>query len=324
MPRTIKPSPELLALLRRQDLVATTEQLMAGGLSRRAVDNRVQRGQWHRLLPGIVLTSPSAPSRRQLLVAAWLWTERKGAIDGLDACAWHGLQFEGASRERVHAVAPADSPARSRDFVVVRRALAEIRIDSRGIVPYVDIDTAVLIAARGMESSRSAIAILSRALQSGRVTEQSLVAARQCLGDKWCRRLDSALVAVGIGVRSPLENDNRVLLGTSTVLPEPLWNQWLDLGDGLPWVCADALWEEAGMVEEVLGRKYHAWAEQFEQTEARRARMIAAGLVVQGATRQHIRTGGPLLARLERTYIRNAGGGMPAGVRLVSPPAIAR
>lgn len=324
MPRTLKPSAELLALLRRQDLVATTLQLMAGGYSRRAIDNRVQRGQWRRLLPGIVLTSASLPSRSQLLVAAWLWTEKKGAIDGLDACAGHGLHFDGRPSNRVHAVAPTDSTARSRGFVVVRRASAEIQVGAWRLVPFVDLATGVLVAARGADSVRSAIAILSRALQSNRVTIASLTEARQRLGDKWCRRLDTALVAVGVGVRSPLENDNRKLLLTSRVLPEPIWNQWIDLGDGLPYICADALWEEAGMVEEVLGRKYHAWGEQFEDTEARRARMIAAGLVAQGATRSQIREGGPLLSRLERTYQIHAGRGMPPGVRLVDPPGIAR
>jgi len=99
MPRTIKPTPLLLEVLRRQDGVATTGQLVAGGLSRRAVDNRVQRGRWRRLLPGIVLTSPAEATRRQLLVAAWLWVGAAGAIDGVDACVWYGLKLEGWSGE---------------------------------------------------------------------------------------------------------------------------------------------------------------------------------------------------------------------------------
>jgi hypothetical protein len=123
-------------------------------------------------------------------------------------------------------------------------------------------------------------------------------------------------------LRSPAEKTNRDLILTSRVLPEPRWNQWLDLGDGGPWICADALWEDAGMVEEVLGRKWHAWAEQFENTEARRARLVAADLVVQGATpRQLSSSGATVLARLERTYLLNAGRGMPPGVRLIEPPS---
>jgi len=206
----------------------------------------------------------------------------------------------------------------------VRRATAAIEIGARGLVPYVDEATAVIVAARGADSPRAAIAILSRALQTGLVTVDSLLAARERLGDKWCRGVDQALVAVGVGLRSPLERDNRELILTSRVLPEPKWNQWLDLGDGLGPVCADALWLDAGFVEEVLGRKYHLWGEQFETTEERRGRLVAADLVVQGATARQIQARGPLLTRLEQTYSRNAGRGMPPGVRLIDPPAIAK
>jgi hypothetical protein len=127
-------------------------------------------------------------------------------------------------------------------------------------------------------------------------------------------------MAVGVGLRSPAEKDAHDLIGTSLVLPEPLWNQWLDLGDGGCPICVDALWEDAGMVNEVLGKKHHAWAEQFESTEARRARIVAAGIVAQGCTAIQLRRSKALvLDKLERTYLLNAGRGMPPGVRLIDP-----
>lgn len=324
MPRTVQPTPELLARLRRQDGVATVEQLIEGGFSRRAIDNRVERTVWRRLLPGVVLTTSAHATRRQLLVAAWLWGGPGSAIDGADACAWYGLAPRDMDGRRVHVVAPTRARARSHDFVRVRRASAEIRVGAHDVVPYVDVATAFVVAARNARSHREAVATLSRGLQTGLVTIGSLRAAREQIGDKWCRGVDVALVAVGVGLRSPAEKDNRDLIGTSRVLPEPKWNQWLDLGDGGPLVCADALWTDAGFVEEVNGKRYHAWGEQFESTEARRARLVAAGLVVQGCTPTQLRRDGArVLERLERTYLRHAGLGMPAGVRLVPPPPIA-
>jgi hypothetical protein len=125
-------------------------------------------------------------------------------------------------------------------------------------------------------------------------------------------------------LRSPAEKDNRDLILTSSVLPEPRWNQWMDLGDGGPPICADALWEEAGLIDEVNGRKYHAWGLRFESTEERRARATAAGLAVTGCTPTQLRRdAAAVLARKERAYLRYAGRGMPAGVRLIPPPSIA-
>jgi hypothetical protein len=298
---------------------------MAVGFTRGATDKRVVRGEWRRLLPGILLTSPGTPTRRQLLVAAWLWGGPDSAVDGADACAWHDVIAPPPVSAPVHVVAPFGSGARSRQFVVVRRTLANIEIAGHGIVPYVDVATSVVVAARNARSSGHAITLLSGALQKGAVTHFDLRDARERIGDKWCQGVDAALVAVGVGLRSPAEKDAHDLIVASRVLPVPLWNQWLDLGDGGRPVCADALWEDAGMVNEVLGRRYHAWAEQFESTEARRARMIAAGLVMQGCTALQAKRQAALVRQnLERTYVANAGRGMPPGVRLIDPPSIAR
>ena len=75
------------------------------------------------------------------------------------------------------------------------------------------------------------------------------------------------------------------------------------------------------MLEEVLGKRWHAWGEQFDNTEERRGRAVAAGLVAQGVTPVQLRRSpAAVLRRLEATYLANAGRGMPPGVRLIDPP----
>ncbi len=102
-------------------------------------------------------------------------------------------------------------------------------------------------------------------------------------------------------------------------------NVWLDLGDGGGLICLDALWEDAGLVNEINGREWHAWGARFERTEERRARQVASGLVVQSCTPTQLRTrGANVLLRLERSYVANRGRGMPTGVRIVNPTSIAR
>ena len=207
---------------------------------------------------------------------------------------------------------------------MVRRAAAEIEIGGRGVVPYVDRPTAAIVAARNLRNGRAAVALLSRLLQEGAVSVEALQGARQRIGDKWCGPVDGALIAVGVGVRSPAEEDMRRLILTSRTLPEPSWNQWLRLPDGGPDVCVDGLWADAGLVNEVIGKKYHAWGEQYDDTNARKERLQAVGLIVAEATPIRIRRqGGVVLANLERTYGLYAGRGMPPGVILIDPPAMA-
>ena len=324
MPRTVPINPELAALLQHQDSVATLAQLVSLDVSRNTAEKRVARERWQWLLPGVVLTTARTPSRRQLLIAAWLWAGPDSAIDGADALRWHGHEGSAVGQRNVHIVLPWDAPKRSRGFVVVRRAMAEISVGGRGVVPYVDAPTAAVVTARNLRDKREAIALLSRLLQRGAVTVDELADARQRIGDKWCRPVDAALIAVGVGVRSPAEEDMRRLILTSSVLPEPLWNQWLRLPDDGPDVCVDGLWVDAGLANEVIGKKYHAWGEQYDDTNARKERLQAAGLLVTEATPTRIRRqGNVVLANLEQTYRIHAGRGMPPGVVLIDPPAIA-
>jgi hypothetical protein len=314
-------TPALTALLSEQDGVASVTQLRTDGVGRNSVCHRVQIRRWQWLLPGVVLAGSGEPTRRQKVIAAWLWAGADSAIDGASACFWYGLRHNTFDPTRVHVVVPYGSAARTQAFVVVRRTISDIVIGTRTSVPYVDPATAVIVAARGTANTRSAIALLSTALQTGLSTLGDLQAARERLGDKWCRDVDGALVAVGVGLRSPAERDAHDLIVSSRALPTPLWNQWLDLGDGQGPVCVDALWVEAAMVHETNGRRYHAWGNAFEDMQARHDRMTAAGLIVLHNSPARIRRKGPLVvAELERTHARYAGQGLPPGVRLLDAP----
>jgi len=279
---------------------------------------------WTRIAPGVILTSAGAVTRRQRLVSAWLWTGDDALIDADDACAWYGLSPRWFRPDRVHVVVPTTSHARTRGFVVVRRSVGQLVAGDRGMVPYVDRVTAVLAAARRAPSMPSAVAHLSLALQRGMVTVDELRSGRECFGDKWCRQVDAALSAVGVGVRSPAEKQAFELFERSRRLPRPRWNVWLDLGDGGTPVCVDALWEDAGLVAEINGEAYHAWAEQYEALHRRAGRLTASGLTVMHCTPRQIRDEGTdVLRQLERTYARLAGTDMPKDVRQVDPPSIA-
>jgi hypothetical protein len=257
-------------------------------------------------------------------MTAWLWAGRDAVIDADDACAWYGLPPPWFRPAWVHIAVPQVSHVRTRGRIIVRRTTSELAIGDHGLVPYVDRPTAVIAAARHAATTSAAVAFLSLALQRRLVTVDDLRVCRESFGDKWCRRVDHALVAVGVGLRSPAEKDAAELFARGKLVPEPRWNVWLDLGDGGPPVCVDALWEDAGLVAEINGRDYHAWAEQYEHMHRRGARLTGSGLTAMHITPTQIRQhGNDVLRQLERTYARLAGRGLPSGVRLVSPPSIA-
>src|SRR3954452_21647885 len=210
-------SPELANLIARQDGIVTVEQLAQQGFDASTLYRRIKSAQWQRLLPTIILTSAGQPTRRQLLIGAALWGGPGCAIDGPDACAWYGLKVGHFDARRVYVVAPWDAPVRSRGFVVVRRACAEITVGESGRLDYVEPATALIVAARCAPSLGSAIDTLSRGLQIGLTNVDDLSRARQLIGDKWCRGVDGALIAVGVGVRSPAEKVNHDLILSSLV-----------------------------------------------------------------------------------------------------------
>jgi len=322
MPRRVEFAPALLALIAQQDGVIAMWQLAEHGVGWAPVRNRLQRGNWQRVLPQILVTHGGELTRRQRMVAAHLWAGPESAIDSASACRYFRFERVPLDPEQVHVVAPFESPARSRDWLRVRRTIGEIEVVKTERLRYVVEPIAILVAARDARDVDRAIDMLSRALQLRRVTEVELQLARGMLGDKHCAALDRALVEIGIGLRSPAEKLYRDLATSSLILPEPLWNQWLDLGDGGQPVCADGLWPDAGMLHEVLGKAYHAWGWQFETTSARTERITAAGLVpTQSTPLRLLREPAVVLTNLERTYQLNVGRGMPAGVRLIDPPA---
>jgi len=322
MPRRVEFAPALLALIAQQDGVIAMWQLAEHGVGWAPVRGRLKRGDWQRLLPQVLLTNGGEPTRRQRMIAAQLWAGPQSAIDAASACRFFGFQRVPLDPEQVHIVTPFENPARSRDWVRVRRTIGEIEVVRTDRLRYVLQPIAILVAARDVHDVDRAVDMLSRALQLGKATELELQAAREMVGRKGCGALDRALAAIGIGLRSASESWFHDLALSSLVLPEPLWNQWLDLGDGGQPVCADGLWIEAGMLHEIQGREYHAWGLQYESTSARTERVAASGLMPTSSTPLRLlREPLVVLGNLERTYELYDGRGMPPGVKLIDPPS---
>lgn len=313
----VRPSPELAALLAAQDYVVSREQLLTGGRSRHAIANAFERHGWQHLLPSVYLTHPGEPSRRQLLVAGLLYAGEGSAIDADDACVFHGVKAVCSGEGVVRVVVPADSPARTHDWVRIRRTAVPFAAIATRRLRYVEPAVAVVAAGRLRRSDRMVLALASDAVQRRITTHRQLLRAHIQGPPRNAGPMDRALAHIAAGVASAAEADFRALAESSTVLPPLLYNRSLRLPDGRI-VVTDALAADAALVHETNGRIAHLRDDRYEDMQERHDALTVAGLTVLHNTPRRIGSEGRLvIAQFERIYLRDRGRGLPPGVELL-------
>jgi hypothetical protein len=321
MPRRCVTDHRLPGLIAHQDYVVHRDQALAAGLSAASISYRLRSGQWQLLLPDVYLTHPGEPARRQRLVAALLFAGPDSAIDGVDACRFHGVKSVAADADRVHVVAPLGTAARSRGFVVVRRTTVPFRVVATEAVRYVEPAVAVVAATRRMRQPRAVLAAFSDALQRQVTTYDELLHAHIQGPPRNSRAADAALGQLASGVRSAPEADFRRLAEASPLLPVVEYNVWLRLSCGRL-VCVDALIRTSGLVHETNGRSAHAREDRFEDLQERHDALTASGFIVLHNTPRRLRERPrEVIAQVERCQAMYAGRGMPAGVTVLPTAA---
>jgi hypothetical protein len=219
MPRRLALAPHLDWLLTAQDQLLSREQATAAGMTKHAIANRVAYDGWQAVLPGVFSTHRGGLTRRQMLIAALLWAGPTAAIDGRDACRFHGVKAVAPRENGVEIVVPADGCVRSTAFVTVRRSTAPFQVVRTERLRYVDAATAVISAARHMTSERAVLGLMSDALQRHVCTQRELLRAHLQGPRRNAALADRALAALGSGARSVPEVDFRDLAIASAALP---------------------------------------------------------------------------------------------------------
>jgi hypothetical protein len=317
MPQRCVTDPHLPHLLRSQDWVIDRDQALRAGLTRRAIDHRLSTGEWQVLLPSVYLAQPGEAARRQMLIGALRYAGPMSAIDAGDACRFHGIKSVAVDDAIVEVVEPWGEPARSTDFVVIRRTLSPITYVNGEYVRFVDAASAVIAATRRMRAERSALAALSDALQRNATTYDELMRAHIQGSPRNARSADKALRYLAEGARSAAEADFLHLAAASPMLPTPICNALLRLPDGQH-ISPDALFLDAGVGHETNGRVAHHRDDLFDDMQARHDAMTSAGLTVLHNPPRRLATHARLIiAQVERCYLRNKGRGLPPGVNIV-------
>jgi hypothetical protein len=304
-------------LVRDQDWVVHRDQALCAGHSPQSIGHRLITRQWQLLLPDVYLCHPGEPNRRQLMIAALLYAGPYAAIDGPDACRFHGVRATAPAEDQVSVVVPWGSPVRSRRFVRIRRTVAPLKVVETERLRYLAAPAAVVAAARRLSNERAVVALLSDALQRRVVTYDELVAAHIQGSPHRAKLTDRALTLLGSGAVSAPEVDFIKLVAASLVLPRPLCNPMLRLPGGRV-VSPDALFDGAGLVHETNGRTAHARADQFADMQERHDALTAAGFTVLHNTPQRLRLHGrEVIAEVERCFTRLDGSGLPPGVTML-------
>lgn len=166
----------LAAVLRAQDGVVTTAQVVACGISARTVRRWVQEGRWSSPYPGVFLDGAHRYGPRARIRAVSLWAGPRGLISGPAAAWWYGLLETPPAVVTVtvpRATSRRPRPGtrvRRRDLAAADRATcAGIGLTAR---PLTVLETAIAVPDGG--------ALLDRALQRRWVTFDDVHAA-------WCR-----------------------------------------------------------------------------------------------------------------------------------------
>jgi hypothetical protein len=304
----------LTALLERQHGLITRQQSLAF-FTEPQVDSKLGRS-WQVILPGVYATFTGAITKLHRRQAALLHGGEFAQLTDVDALDLSQVQFVPGDPQ-VHLLVPNEVRRNSRGFVVVRRTTRLPTFRMIAGFPVAPTARALCDFARRHDDQRGVLAVWAAAVQAKRTTIEAIAIEVEHGAARGRPRLQRLLDQLLAGIRSLPEADFRDLVLTSTVLPEPLWNRGLELPDGSV-IYPDALWEDAGLIHETNGRKFHSGEDAFEDMQRRHDRATTFGLTALHNTPRRIRgEGGQVLHEVEQTYLPLRGRGLPPGVRLL-------
>jgi hypothetical protein len=278
MPRTSSPDG-LAELLAKQSSVVSRGQLLALGMSDRAMQYRVRHGgPWQTLLPGVYLAASGYSSMSQKELAAMLYAGPGSIVTGPMALLHHSIRTA-AAVEVIDMLVPASRQRLNTGFVRLHRtARMPAKTVTIGAVRLAPVPRAVADTVRELTEVRDIRAIVADAIQLGRCTVGQLSAEFSQGPIRRSAVLRSVLAEVADGVRSTAEGDLHDVIRTAR-LPLPLFNPSLYDGDlflGKP----DGWWPDAGVAGEVDSRAWHLSPDDWDRTRRRHDLMAAAGIIV--------------------------------------------
>jgi hypothetical protein len=291
-----------VALLRRQDELATREQLYEAGLTRAVIRWRLGRS-WTAVVGPVIAATRATLTPRQRLVAAQLVAGPHGIITGEHACLHEGLTAVPGHRP-VRVLVPMSHEARHVGFVAItrtRRPDMEPVVD--GVLRLARVPRAVMDAARFATSLDEARAVIIEAVQTGRASLELLQHELDAGPRRYSAFARRALADARAGVWSVPEAHLLHLCAGSSVLPHGYPNPVLD-DAGLRLLSPDLWFDDVALAVMVHSRAHHLRDADWEGTVERDSELTAHGATVIGFTPRSIAIEPRrVLDRIEQVYL---------------------
>ena len=239
--------------------VMTEPFLGSDALARRLLSRHQLRTQYRAVLPNVYLPKQIKPSLEQRIVAAWLWSGRRGTIAGTAAAALHGAKWidENVPVELVHV-----SPRAPQGVVTHRDVLREGEMQTlAGRSVTTPERTAFDIGRRSLP--RTAVAGLDALARATGFKVDDVLSIASCHpGARGLRQLETVLEVVDPGAQSPRESYLRLLL-IEAGLPRPRTQIPVLGADGLPIAYLDMGWPDLMVAVEYDGDHHRLDRRQY-------------------------------------------------------------
>jgi very-short-patch-repair endonuclease len=284
----LRPARELI---RRQDGVATFQQLEAAGISRGAVRAQLEAVRWRRHGDRTVLAHNHVPTRRQLMWIAVLDPTGCVCLGGLTALETAGFRFFGNELELVHVVVQRGAKTWSHPQLKVHesRRLHPADLDPASPLPRTRLPRSALDAAAWQPFPRYACALLAGVVQQRLCTVRELQDELRFVGrirHKQHMRLALQDIAGGSEALSELD---LVALCRRFSLPVPDRQvRRQDASGRTRYLDAEWRLPRGRVVLEVDGA-HHMTAAHWESDIRRERQVVADGSLVLRATANEIR-----------------------------------
>lgn len=252
--------------------------LQVAGFARSTISHRCRAGgPWRWLLPGVVALHNGPPTRDDRRRAAVLYCG-VCVLTGLDALQLHGMRRMPSPSGPVHVLVPADVRRLGAGRVLVERT-HRLPPATPGRWPLAPVCRAAIDFARRSRDRTEVRSALAEVVQRGRCTPAELNAELASGSGRGSALPREVLREISAGVRSVAEADARTLVQRSG-LPIPRWNVPLRDSTGRFIATPDAWFDDVAMAWEIDSLEWHLSPEDYGATLDRRARMMAAGIVV--------------------------------------------
>jgi very-short-patch-repair endonuclease len=259
-------TPDLLALLARQDGLITTVQAVQHGLDESVLRRRAREQGWSRVAPRVYLAAGHRCTDRVRIRAAGLWGGEYATVCGPAAAWWHGML--GAAPAQIAVTVPRQLGLRGYPGVRIRRRdLADVdRVRVNGIwcaaAPLATLETAITLP--------DGSAFLDRALQKHVRFEQLYQAYCRNMGAYGAARAGALLAAAADRADSAAERRLITILRSAGLTG---WQR------GVPferWTI-DVAFPDAKVAIEFDGWAYHSDVERFRADRSKGNALVRAG-----------------------------------------------